>query len=198
MAPGRAQPAYGRRCRLRAAEDPQGGENVFVGVAPDSRETVVDAYDGRLLWVGPKGEKLLAVDDRYTLSRSADKKSIIGSELAIDRPRWTRPVNPEGGGVLTPFAAVLIDRRPDRIVALDPRSGRELANVRSRAEVLAVGPGGMVIGEGRDLGYVRFNGVAAPPGSGPSAGPGGQNPEPGVDCGGPKQPECPAANGKAG
>ncbi|MBE1486575.1 outer membrane protein assembly factor BamB family protein [Plantactinospora soyae] len=188
--------ADGAGCAQR--EDPQGGENVFVGVAPDSRETVVDAYDGRLLWVGPKGEKLLAVDDRYTLSRSADKKSIIGSELAIDRPRWTRPVNPEGGGVLTPFAAVLIDRRPDRIVALDPRSGRELANVRSRAEVLAVGPGGMVIGEGRDLGYVRFNGVAAPPGSGPSAGPGGQNPEPGVDCGGPKQPECPAANGKAG
>ncbi|MFY1674794.1 PQQ-binding-like beta-propeller repeat protein [Plantactinospora sp. WMMB334] len=187
--------ADGAGCAQR--EDPQGGENVFVGVAPDARETVVDAYDGRVLWSGPKGEKLLAVDDRYALSRSADGRSVIGSELAIDRARWTRPLNSDGSAALTRYAAVLVDRRPDRIVALDPRSGRELVNVRSSAEVLAVGPAGMVIGEGRDIGYLRFAGVSTG-GPAPTAGPGGQEPDPGTECGGPKQPECPSASDKDG
>ncbi|MEN3611183.1 PQQ-binding-like beta-propeller repeat protein [Plantactinospora sp. ZYX-F-223] len=187
--------ADGAGCVQR--EDPQGGENVFVGVGPDARETVVDAYDGRVLWTGPKGEKLLAVDDRYALSRSADQRSVVGSELAIDRARWTRPVNSEGGAALARHAALLIDRRPNRIIALDPRSGRELANVRSSAEVLAVGPAGMVIGDGRDIGYLQFAGVSTG-GPAPTAGPGGQEPGPGTECGGPKQPECPPENGKDG
>ncbi|ROT28122.1 hypothetical protein EF879_22955 [Micromonospora sp. HM5-17] len=185
--------ADGAGCPQR--EDPQGGENVIVGVTPDGRETVIDAYDGRALWTGGRGEKLLAVDDRYALTRSADRRTVTGHELGIDRPRWTRPLHPDGGAALAPYAAVLIDRDPDRIIALDPRSGRELASVRSSAKVLAVGPAGMVIGEGRDLGYVRFGGASGGPA------PGGPYPDPGAgpDCGGPKQPACPPANGgKAG
>ncbi|MEO3742438.1 PQQ-binding-like beta-propeller repeat protein [Plantactinospora sp. B5E13] len=189
--------ADGAGCPQR--EDPQGGENVFVGVAPDARETIVDAYDGRTLWTGAAGEKLLAVDDRYALVRSADKRSVTGHELGIDRARWTRPVHRDGGAALTPYAALVTDRNPDRLVALDPRTGRELANVRSSAEVLAVGPAGMVIGDGRDLGYLRFGTTSGGPGPGSGTPGPGSGPGSGPDCGGPKQPECPPANGgKAG
>jgi outer membrane protein assembly factor BamB len=183
--------ADGAGCPQR--EDPQGGENVIVGVTGDGREAIVDAYDGRMLWTGARGQRLLAVDDRYALARSADGRTVTGHELGIDRPRWSRPVHPDGGAALAPYAAVVIDREPQRIVALEPRSGRELANVRSSAKVLAVGRAGMVIGKGRDLGYVRFGGVSGEPG--------GPNPDPGSgqDCGGPKQPACPpAGGGKAG
>ncbi|MGI5213017.1 PQQ-binding-like beta-propeller repeat protein [Plantactinospora sp. CA-290183] len=179
-------------------EDPQGGQNVVVGVAADARETVLDAYDGRLLWVGARGEKLLAVDDRYALSRSADKQRVAGREHAIEAARWTRPVNPDGGAALTPYAAVIVDRKPDRIIALDPRSGRELALLRSSAEVFAVGPTGMVIGDGRDIGFYRFAGVPAAPPAGPGPGNPDADPGDGTACGGPKQEACPPDGGKDG
>ncbi|MER7439333.1 PQQ-binding-like beta-propeller repeat protein [Micromonospora avicenniae] len=180
-------------------EDPQGARNVLIGVAPDARETVLDGYDGRLLWVGADGEKLLAVDDRYALVRAADRRSILGRGLAAERTLWTRPAGGKAGATLTPHAAVIADEKPSRLIALDPRTGRELAALRTSANALAVGPAGMVIGEGREIGYVRFGSQAGggpDPSSGegvPGPGPGGSAPAPGGgddDCG-PKRELCP-------
>lgn len=185
--------ADGAGCVQR--RDPQGGQNVLVGVAGDGREALLDGYDGRLLWVGGEGERVIAVNDRYALVRSGDGATVSGYELTVERPRWSRRVHPKGGAALSPYAAVVVDREPERIVALDPRTGAELVNLRSSAEVLAVGPGGLVIGEGRDIGYVRFVGGPrsgsgpARPDSGPA--PGGAEPS----CGGPKNEQCPPPDG---
>ncbi|MEU8299272.1 PQQ-binding-like beta-propeller repeat protein [Micromonospora sp. NPDC048909] len=184
-------------------EDPQGARNVLIGVAPDAREAVLDGYDGRLLWVGDQGQKLIAVDDRYALVRAGDQRSVAARGLGTDRVLWTRPAGGKAGAALTPYAAVIADEKPSRLVALDPRNGRELAVLRTSANALAVGPTGMIIGEGREIGYVRFGGAAvtpAPPGSGGVPGPGGTNPPPGDDstCG-PKRELCPdPAGGKDG
>ncbi|MFV2113425.1 PQQ-binding-like beta-propeller repeat protein [Micromonospora sp. LOL_025] len=176
-------------------EDPHGARNVLIGVAPDAREAVLDGYDGRLLLVTSAGEKLLAVDDRYALVRSADKRAVVGRELGAGRVRWTRPTGTKAGAALTPYAAVIADEKPSRLVALDPRTGRELASLRTSANALAVGPRGMVIGEGREIGYVRFGGVPgapAPPRDGGVPGPGGTAGVPGPeDSCGPKRELCP-------
>ncbi|MET8909274.1 PQQ-binding-like beta-propeller repeat protein [Micromonospora sp. NPDC004551] len=142
-------------------EDPQGARNVLVGVAPDGREAVLDGYDGRLLQVGAEGEKLLAVDDRYALVRSADKGSILGRDLSADRTRWTRPAGGKTGAALTPYAALIAEEKPSRLIAVEPRTGRELVLLRTSANALAVGPNGMIIGEGREIGYVRWGAGAA-------------------------------------
>jgi len=179
--------ANGAGCVQR--EDPQGGRSVIVGVAPDTRETVIDGYNGRYLWVGAEGEKLLAVDDRYALARSADKTALAGRRLPSGRTQWTRPLHPEGGATLSLDVAVIVDRKPDRIVVVDPRTGQELLNLRSSAKVLAVGPAGLVIGEGRDIGYARFTGPAtSPAGPDPGAGmpDGGSPPDGGGKDGGGK------------
>ncbi|HEX5541074.1 MAG TPA: hypothetical protein VFX60_05860 [Micromonospora sp.] len=184
--------------------NPQGSQNVIVGVAPDRRESVLGAYDGRRLWTGDPGEKLLAVDDRYALVRAANGKSIKAHELAVTAPRWTRKTRPESQAALARHAGLVLDEKPDRIVAVDPRTGRELVTLRSSAKVLAVGPDGMIIGHGRDIGYVRFGGSdGAPesrgPGDGaPGAGPGSST-GPGATptCGGPKREQCgPPVDGK--
>jgi hypothetical protein len=179
--------ADGAGCIQR--QDPQGGNNMIVGVGPDRREAVIDAYDGRYLWVGVPGEKLLAVDDRYALVRSADGRSVLGYELARSPARWARPADPDGGAALARYAAIVTGDDPDRIVALDPLTGGELANLRSSAKVLAVGPRGMIIGDGREIGYVRFGAVAAVPVD-PAV---GGDADPGVvpSCGGPKLEDCP-------
>ncbi|MEH0827441.1 hypothetical protein V6U84_45680, partial [Micromonospora sp. CPCC 205714] len=127
-----------------------------IGVAPDGREAVLDGYDGRLLQVGADGEKVLAVDDRYTVVRSADKGSLLGRELSADRTRWTRPAGGKSGAALTPYAAVITEEKPSRLIAVEPREGRVLVELRTSANALAVGPNGMIIGEGREIGYVRW------------------------------------------
>ncbi|MDG4828113.1 PQQ-binding-like beta-propeller repeat protein [Solwaraspora sp. WMMD1047] len=180
--------ADGAGCVQR--EDPQGGQHVVVGVTPDAREAILDVYDGRVLWTGADDERLLAVDDRYALSRSPDKKAVSGYELAVDKARWSRPVHPDGGAALTRYAAVIVDREPGRIIALDPLTGRELVVLRSAAEVLAVGPAGMIIGDGRDIGYVAFTGAVGNPAPPGPAGPAPDDGDIGPTCGGPKQPSC--------
>ncbi|MFJ8581944.1 PQQ-binding-like beta-propeller repeat protein [Micromonospora sp. NPDC093277] len=177
-------------------DDPLGARNVLIGVAPDGREAVIDGYDGRLLQVGAEGQKLLAVDDRYALVRSADKRSILGRELSVDRDRWSRPAGEKNGGALTPYAAVIAEDKPSRLIAVEPRTGRELAALRTSANALAVGPYGMIIGEGREIGYVRWgvDGSGAPPpaeGGAPGANPGGGHPPPsGQGSCGPKRELC--------
>jgi hypothetical protein len=172
-------------------DDPAGGRNVIVGVAADARELVIDAYDGRVLFTGDPGEKLLAVDDRFALVRAADGRSVRTAELAL-AARWDRATNPKSHVALSRPAAVIVEENPDRIFALNPNSGAELVNVRSAADVLAVGPAGMIIGSGRDIGYLRFAGapgvVPGTPADGNPGNPGGSN----EDCGGPKQEVCPA------
>ncbi|SBT52383.1 PQQ-like domain-containing protein [Micromonospora narathiwatensis] len=177
-------------------DDPQGARNVVIGVAPDGREAVIDGYDGRLLQVGANGQKLLAVDDRYALVRSADKRSVVGRELSVDRDRWTRPASEKSGAALTPYAAVIAEEKPSRLIAVEPRTGRELVALRTSANALAVGPQGMIIGEGREIGYVRWGagGSVAPPpaeGGAPGANPDGGYPSPSGqgDCG-PKRELC--------
>ncbi|SCE85354.1 PQQ-like domain-containing protein [Micromonospora chokoriensis] len=177
-------------------EDPQGARNVLIGVGPDGREAVIDGYDGRLLWVGESGTRLIAVDDRVAVFRAADKRSVIARELGTDKVLWTRPAGGKAGAALTPYAAVVADEKPSRLVAVDPRSGRELAALRTSANALAVGSQGMIVGEGREIGYVRFGATggspARPPGDGGNPRPGGPGPggSNNGDCG-PKGELCP-------
>ncbi|WP_372434241.1 outer membrane protein assembly factor BamB family protein [Micromonospora luteifusca] len=182
-------------------EDPQGARNVLIGVGPDGREAVIDGYDGRLLWVGDSGTKLVAVDDRYAVFRAADKRSVVARELGTDRVLWTRPASGKAGAALTPYAAVVADEKPSRLAAVDPRTGRELAALRTSANALAVGSQGMIIGEGREIGYVRFGATGGsptrPPGDGGNPRPGGTGPGGGQnngDCG-PKGELCPDPDG---
>src|SRR5690606_14328506 len=140
-------------------DDPTGGENVLVGVTAERRETVLDAHDGRVLWLGAGGETVLAVGDQFVAVRAGNGQPTVPHEPGGAAPRRPRSAPPQTVASLTRHAAVIVQRKPSRIIALDLRTGRELVNLHSSAKVFAVGPTGMIIGEGRDLAYVRFDGV---------------------------------------
>ncbi len=181
-------------------EDPFGGQNVILGVTPEGREMLLDAYDGRVLWRGGDGQKVLAVDDRYALVRARDGRSVGSQLLGRGRAGWTRRTDPDAQAALTPYAGLVMDADPSRIVAVDPRDGDVFAEVRSEARVLAVGPAGMIIGEGRDIGYLPFTGVTPPPaepgpGQAPGSQPGSRPGDDGLPCGGPKEPACRTRSG---
>ncbi|MDG4822470.1 PQQ-binding-like beta-propeller repeat protein [Asanoa sp. WMMD1127] len=170
-------------------DDPAGGRNVIVGVAADARELVIDAYDGRFLFTGAPGEHLLGVDDRYAVVRTADGGAVRSVELG-GNGRWQRPAAPRSNVALTPPAVVVVDEKPDKIIAVNPGTGAELVNVRSDADVLAVGPAGMIVVSGRDIAYLPFRGAAGGPAPPPAGGNPGTPDDDWPECGGPKQEVC--------
>jgi hypothetical protein len=175
----------GAGCEQR--DDPVGGLNVLLGVVGEGREVLLDAYDGRSLWRGAREQRVLAVDDRYAVVRAPDGRSISGYPLGRSRVGWQRDTATDTQAALTPYAAVLLAADPPRVLALNPPDGRVLLEVRSSARVLAVGPAGLVVGEGRDIAYLRFAGKASP-GDGTAGTPATGGPQP--PCGGPKEPAC--------
>jgi outer membrane protein assembly factor BamB len=137
-------------------KDPAGGDDVVLGVDPLGEEMLFDAHDGRTLWHGDTDQKVLAVDDGYALIRNADGTTVGARGFARGKVVWRRTVGAGAQVALTPYAAIVVEDKPRKVLALDRPGGGVLAEVRTKARVLAVGPHGMILGEGRDMAYVPF------------------------------------------
>jgi outer membrane protein assembly factor BamB len=136
--------------------DPAGGEDVVLGVDPVGRPELIAAHDGRVLWHGGKGEEVLAVDDAYALIRSADRRTVRALSFATGATTWRRGTPSTVSAALTPYASIVVTTKPSRFVALDPRSGSVLVDVRSDATVFTTGPAGLIAVSGRDMAYLPF------------------------------------------
>lgn len=196
--------AEGSGCVQR--KDPGGQENVIVAVAADGREALIDAYDGRALWLGQDGATVAATDSRHALVRSPDRRAVSGLVLGESRTAWTRKVVKNAQAALARYAAIVVEKDPDRVIALDPETGAELLNLRSTAKVAAVGPNGLILLDRRELGYAPFpragrRGAGPAPGSGGdgAAGAPGTHPADGAQpagCDRPKKEACPPGGGR--
>jgi hypothetical protein len=168
----------GGGCQQR--DTPNGAGNVIVGVGSDARQALIDAYDGRVLWLGAAGEKVLDVDNTYALIRTADGKAVKGIRLGQDKPLWTRTTGTEASALLTRYAVVITESNPDRVIVVNPETGAEKLNLRSSAKVLACGRDGILLGDARLVGYLPYNGASAggtaQPGTSGGATPAGATP----------------------
>lgn len=179
--------ASGAGCAQRDA--PVGAGNALSVLAANGHEATMDAYDGRLLWTGAENERVLALDDEHAIVRSADGSSVTAFAHGRSGVLWSRKAKPKAEAALTPYAALVLDRDPDRIVALNPRTGGELLAVKSSAKVRAVGPTGMIVSDSRQLAFLAFAGaVPAPPPSGATSGPSAGVPQPAPSGGGSAPP----------
>ena len=94
-----------------SGEDPPGGRTCCSGWPADGRERCSTRTTAGC-WPVRRGEKVLAVDDRYAL--------VARRRRTVDRARVGRqgPLDPagrrEGGRALTPYAAVLTGDKPSR------------------------------------------------------------------------------------
>jgi hypothetical protein len=136
--------------------DPAGGEDVVLGVDPVGRQQLLAAHDGRVLWHGAKGQEVMAVNDSYAVIRTADHGTLRCLSLARGVATWSRATGERASVAITPNAVVIASAKPDRVVAMAPASGRLLAEVRTSAKIFAVGPGGMIAVDGRDMAYLPF------------------------------------------
>jgi hypothetical protein len=136
--------------------DPAGGDEVVLGVDSVGRPELIAAHDGRVLWRGEKGQSVLAVDDDYALVRTADSKTLVARSFSGGGVAWRRGLTANAQAALTPYAAVVAQEKPARVIAVSPRSGAVLTEARTDAKVLAVGPGGLIVVAGRDMAYLPF------------------------------------------
>jgi outer membrane protein assembly factor BamB len=136
--------------------DPAGGEDVVLGVDPVGRPELIAAHDGRVLWHGVRGEQVLAVNDGFAVIRTADGSTLRCRSFGTGGTAWSRAAGTGSSAALTPWAVVIVTTKPGRVVALSPAGGRVLADVRTRARIFAVGSGGMIAVDGRDMAYLPF------------------------------------------
>ena len=136
--------------------DPAGGDDVVLGVDPVGREELIAAHDGRRLWYGAKGQDVMAVNDAHAVIRSDDKRQFSGRSFSTGDVTWRRDVNDGASAALTPYAAIVANTSPRRVVALAPSSGRVLVDARTEASVFATGPDGLIVVDGRDMAYLPY------------------------------------------
>jgi outer membrane protein assembly factor BamB len=138
------------------SRDPAGGEDVVVGVDPVGRPELIAAHDGRVLWHGAEGEQVLAVNDGFAVIRGADHGTLRCRAFATGRTAWSRAVGAGASAALSAYAVAIVTTKPARVLAVAPSSGLVLADVRTRARIFAVGPGGMIAVDGREMAYLPF------------------------------------------
>jgi outer membrane protein assembly factor BamB len=129
---------------------------VVLGVDPVGREELIAAHDGRRLWYGAKGQDVMAVNDAHAVIRSDDKRQFSGRSFSTGDVTWRRDVNDGASAALTPYAAIVANTSPRRVVALAPSSGRVLVDARTEASVFATGPDGLIVVDGRDMAYLPY------------------------------------------
>jgi outer membrane protein assembly factor BamB len=137
---------------------PKAGGNAVVAIRPDGNQSLLDANDGREVLTCADGEKILSTDGIYAVVQSADGSRITGYLLGRAKPLWTREANPKVSVAVSRTAVVVMDHSPDRIIVLDPATGKVRSEVRSGAEVVAHDAAGLILADRRELGYLALGG----------------------------------------
>lgn len=147
--------ASGIACEQR--RDPGGSDAALAATRADNRPVLLSPRDGRELWVGAAGETVLAVGGRYAAVRSGKRLAVVSLENGA--VAWGRDLVERAEVAVTPFAVLVTGGgigSGGQLLALEPATGRTLVDVKTRASVLGIGPAGLMINEGRTVGYLAY------------------------------------------
>jgi hypothetical protein len=140
---------------------PLGGGGALTAVGTDGRPVIIDSYDGRVVWTGELDERVEDLSAERAVVRAADRTTRYAVLLGGDGDRqWERIAHEDAGVTLASCGVVVADRDPNRIYVWDPVTGDNLLSLSTSARVLACAPDGVLIAEGRSIGFARFDGAA--------------------------------------
>lgn len=146
-------------------EPPLSGGTALVAVRPDGLPIVIDGFDGRVLWTGELDERVEDLSPELAIIRAADRTTRYAVRLGGDGEReWERTADPDAGVALAGCGVVIADRNPDRVYVWDPGNGETRLTRATSARVLACAPDGVVIADGRSIGFAPFDPAAVDPG----------------------------------
>lgn len=143
---------------------PLAGGGALTAVGTDGRPVIFDSYDGRVLWTGELDERVEDLTAERAVIRAADETTRYAVLLGGTGDRqWERIADPDAGVTIAACGVVVSDRDPNRIYVWDPVTGDNRLSLSTSARVLACAPDGVLIAEGRSIGFARFDGAGADP-----------------------------------
>ncbi|MEV0134931.1 PQQ-binding-like beta-propeller repeat protein [Dactylosporangium sp. NPDC050688] len=145
----------GAGCEQR--RDPAGADTVIAATRGDNREVFLSPRDGRELFVGAPGDTLVAADSQYGLIRGADKKTLQVINLTTGKTAWTQQIGEKADVAITRYAVLVNDTGAGTLKAYKPDSGSLRLDAKTTSDVLGVGPDGLMISRGRNLGFLPFS-----------------------------------------
>jgi hypothetical protein len=147
-------------CEQRVA--PLGAGPTLTAVGTDGRPLVIDSYDGRILWTGELDERVEDLSADRAVIRAADGTTRFAVRFGDDDRLWERIAHEDAGIVLADCGVVVADRDPNRVYVWDPVTGENRLSIATSARVLACAPDGVLIADGRSIGFARFEAGPAP------------------------------------
>jgi hypothetical protein len=142
---------------------PLGAGSALTAVGTDGRPVVIDSYDGRTLWTGELDERVEDLSSDRVFVRAADRTTRFAVRLGSDDGRvWERIAHEDAGVVLATCGLVVADRDPNRIYVWDPVTGENRLSISTSARVLACAVDGVLIADGRSIGFAPFDTAPAP------------------------------------
>jgi hypothetical protein len=142
---------------------PLAGGAAMTATATDGRPLVVDAYDGRVLWSGELDQRVEALTPDVAVIRDEEGTTLFGVRLGRDgEPLWDRRVDREAGATAASCGILVSDHDPNRLYVWDPFSGEDRLSLSTSARALACAPDGLLLADGRSIGFARFDGAGVP------------------------------------
>jgi hypothetical protein len=149
---------------------PLAGGAALAAVTADGRPIVIDAHDGRVIWEGKITERIEGLSPDHAVIRAEDETTVYAVALGRDgTPVWDRRTDEDSTLIIAQCGVIVADRHPNRVYVWDPHTGEDTLSLSTSARVLACAPDGLLITEGRSVGFARFDGAteAPPPGRPP-------------------------------
>jgi outer membrane protein assembly factor BamB len=145
----------GAGCEQR--KDPAGADAVIAATRGDNREVFLSPRDGRELFAGGPGDTLVAADSQYGLIRGADRKTLQVINLTTGKTAWKQEIGEKADVAISRYAVLIRDSGAGTVRAYKPDSGALRLDAKTTSDVLGVGPEGLVISRGRNLGFLPFS-----------------------------------------
>lgn len=151
----------GTVCEQRS--DPMGAGGRIIATSATNEPMLIDATDGSISWKGGAGASVLATDGKIAVVLRPDRKTVDVIDLigSTTPPRWSATLGLDPVAAVTPDFVVINDQDADQIIVLDHNAEagelRQRAKFKSRSTVCAIGNKGLLVGDGRRIGYVAFS-----------------------------------------
>jgi hypothetical protein len=135
---------------------PVGDGHLIRVLNPKGQQLLISADSGKTVYAAPLGAEILTTDSTRLVQRDPGNKTISLYSVQGGDARWSRAAGKNQDIAITSNAVLILDH-PDRMFfALDPVDGRELINVKTRGSFLGYGSSGVLLSEGRSVGYLPF------------------------------------------
>jgi hypothetical protein len=144
--------ASGSGCEQR--RDPLGAGNTLIGVRADNHPAMISLADGREVWVGVPGERVLDTDGQLAIVEGADRRTVrIIDLLDPERPVvWSGEVGPRPRAAVTRGYVLVVGA--ERLIVLSHVGVTTVATVKTKAAVVGYGLRGLVIASARRIGFL--------------------------------------------